>query len=145
MEKEIIEDLVSFFYEIENYQSNHYGNYNRMNLINAYDKLSNEIKKYIVPSKKRLIGLWRGCDGLSETLTISFTSNKGYAGTFGTYNIPFKELKTYKGLIDTEKVLKLSNTLAKYKDMPTIGDDEGEVIVLNPIWKETLDIKQYFV
>ncbi len=127
MEKEI-EDLVSFFYEIENYQSNHY-----------------EIKKYIFPSKKRLSGLWRGCDGLSETLAISFTSNKGYAGTFGTYNIPFNELKSYKGLIDTEKVAKMCNALAKHKDMPTVGDDEGEVIVIMPIWKESLDIKKYFI
>lgn len=134
--------ISTFLQEMETYQSNHYGYYNRGLLVSAYTNLPLGIKKYLVPDEKRLKSLWRGCDGLSETRAISFTSNKGIAHLFGAYVIPFNELKSYGGLVDTEKTQKLITRLGlKF----SIGDDEGEVIVIQPKWKSTLNLRQYFV
>ena len=124
-----------FLSEVGNYQSNHLGNYTRELLVISYLQLPSVLRDSLTPSKATLKRLWRGCDGLlSEKRCVSFTTNKGYAGTFGRYVIPFKEIKTHDGLIDTAKVYKLSQ---KHKGFDT-GDDEGEVIVVAPIWTEKI-------
>ncbi len=127
-----------FFQEVEEYQSNHYGAYNRKRLVAAYNNLPLEVKQFLTPKSDRLNQLYRGADGLSPKPAISF-SNMNVAPLFGAFVIPFRELKTYDGLIDTEKVYKL---LTLFKMNYDIGDDEGEVIVINPDWKE-FDIEQY--
>lgn len=132
----------SFLAEIETYQSNHYGYYDRSRLVNAYRSLPEEIKRYLSPKKSLLQMLWRGCDGLSETRAISFTTSASNASIFGVYVIPFKELVNYEGLIDTEKARKLSE---KIKSEHEVGDDEGEVIVIHPTWNPKLNLKSYFV
>ena len=136
--------IIKFLEELSTYQSNHYGYYDRTKLVETYDRLPDSIKKYLLPNPKLLQNLWRGCDGLSELRAISFTPNKGVAHIFGVYVIPFQELKSYGGLIDTEKSRKLADRL---KCEFEIGDDEGEVIVIRPIWKDNLEsrLRQYFV
>ena len=141
----ITNDPISeFFKEINLHQSNNYGYYDKGRLVDAYTKLPSEVKKYLLPNPEKLNRLWRGCDGLEETRVISFTHNKGLAHLFGVYVIPFKEIESYFGLIDTERAQKLSHRL-RYKT--EIGDDEGEVIVILPVWKPTLraNLRKYFV
>ena len=130
----------TFFGELETYQSNHYGYYNRDGLVMAYKALPDGIKKYLLPVNR--YKLWRGCDGLSETRAVSFSTNKGIAHLFGVYVIPFSELESYDGLIDTEKAGKLKRRL---KLDFSISDDEGEVIVFAPKWRATLNLTNYFV
>jgi len=139
-----VNPISAFFKEITFYQSNHYGYYNRSALVDAFNNLPSGIKKYLLPDEKRLQSLWRGCDGLSETRVVSFTSNKGIAHLFGAYVIPFKELESYSGLVDTAKLRKLNDRLG-YKF--NIGDDESEVLVIQPIWNKKLssNLRQYFV
>lgn len=136
----ILENIKKLNDEIETYQSNHFGYYNRSELINAYNSIPSEIKTFLIPSRKKLKNLWRGCDGLSEDRVISFTTNKGYASIFGVYTIPFHELEKYSALIDTEKFRKLALKLHINSD---VGDDEDEVLVINPIWKN-FNINKYF-
>lgn len=136
--------LINFLEEIETYQSNHYGNYNRRRLIDAYNSIPIDIKKLLLPNKNKLKNLYRGCDGISENRVISFTDNKSWASYFGHYTLPFVELKSYSALIDTKKVRILLTKLKKYNiNNIEIGDDEGEVIVLNPIWKPNLNLDTY--
>ena len=132
-----METIIKFLNELETYQSNHYGMYNKQQLIIAYDNLPDKIKSAITP--KSLKNLYRGCDGLSNVTAISFTNNKGYADTFGAYTIPFTELALYAMVISTDKCRKMANKLKLDVD---IGDDEGEVIVLAPIWKK-FNIEKY--
>ena len=134
--------ISAFLEQLEIYQSNHYGHYDRSFLVNAYENLNPGIKKYLLPKQTK--SLWRGCDGLSETRAISFTTNKGIAYLFGAYVIPFTELKSYSGLIDTAQAQKLIDRLGlKFH----VGDDEGEVIVIKPVWNKSLasNLRQYFV
>lgn len=138
----IMNNIEAFIREIEIYQSNHYGYYNRSVLITAYNALPSQVKIYLSPPRKILTNLWRGCDGLSEILAISFTINRKYASFFGLYVIPFGELKSYSALIDTGRLLKLKD---KLKIDAEIGDDEGEVIVLNPVWNSNIDLNKYMV
>jgi hypothetical protein len=126
--------ITKFVDYMEGYQSNHYGNFNTDMLVNSYNDLPKNIKRIISPNSTN--NLFRGTDGLSYKSGISFTKNKGYADTFGVYTIPFTELKDYIGLIDTEKLV---NFLDKNGINHGIGDDEGEVIVLNPVFKKRLN------
>src|SRR4051812_48789405 len=100
-------EVESFLEELQTYQSNHYGNYDKTSFVNAYKVLPANVKRYLMPPRDWLNKLWRGADGLSEVEAISFTTNKGYAGTFGVFNIPFSELKSYGGLVCSEKARKL--------------------------------------
>lgn len=137
-----IETIKKFLAELETYQSNHFGYYDRDQMVNAYQSLPTDIKTFLAPKKNLLQMLWRGCDGLSEVRAISFTTSASNASIFGAYVIPFKELINYDGLIDTEKARMLSE---KIKSGSDIGDDEGEVIVIHPIWNPQLNLKSYFV
>lgn len=136
--------LLKFIDEMALYQTNNYGSYPKINLVRAYNNIPEKIKKYLTPPIKKLKNLWRGADDITEKNAISFTDNYDYAKFFGHYVIPFHELHSYSGIIDSGKALKLAEKLKVSEDIP-IGDDEGEVIVLNPIWKRTLDLKKYFV
>lgn len=132
--------IIDFVNQIETYQSNHFGYYDRSELLIAHRNLPESIKYYLSPPKPILSKLWRGCDGISEHRAISFTTNKGYASTFGAYTIPFSELKSFTGLIATDKLLRLCNRI---KMQSNVGDDEGEVIVLTPVWKDGIDVKKF--
>ncbi len=136
--------ISAFLEQLATYQSNHYGYYDRTALVTAYKNLPPGIKKYIAPSPEKVKKLWRGCDGLSETRAVSFTTNKGIAHLFGAYVIPFTEISSFDGLIDTEKARKLNAKLGY--DFP-IGDDEGEVIAMNIKWQSYLEknLRRYLV
>lgn len=129
-----LKEINVFVDSVEDYQSNHYSTYDRNLLVNSYRDLPTWFKVAIKPNTVR--NLYRGCDGILPKAAISFTNNKGYADTFGTYTIPFSELKQYSGLIDTGKLIMV---LRKLNINSEIGDDENEVIVLNPIFKDTLN------
>ena len=125
--------IFDFIENIEYYQSNHLDTYNRNELVISYNNLPEEIKILIKPNTTKY--LYRGADGLDNKQAISFTKNKSYADTFGIYTIPITELNSYTGLIDTQKLVRFLN---KNKFDHDIGDDEGEVIVLNPTYKNNL-------
>lgn len=125
--------IIEFIDDIEHYQSNHYGSYNRDYLVNSYHELPDNIKKIIKPSNTN--NLYRGADGLSYKSAISFTDNKEYAKIFGYYLISFSALKKYDGLISTSKLVEFLDENEFEHD---IGDDEGEVIVINPTYKSEI-------
>jgi hypothetical protein len=136
--------IQKFLEELQDYQSNHFGYYPRDLLVAAYKNLPAGIKTYLRPKDAKIKKLWRGCDGLSETRAISFTTNKGIAHLFGAYVIPFTELASYEGLIDTEQARKLTRRLGY--DF-SISDDEGEVIAVAIKWQPYLEqhLRQYLV
>jgi len=123
----------SFLEEMEIYQSNHYGSYNRLRLVRAYEKLPPNFKKEIYPTK--VSDLARGADGLSYKPAMSFTASK-WASFYGVYTIPFHEIESYTGLIDTSRLVKY---IQKNKISADIGDDESEVVVIEPVWKKGLE------
>ena len=128
------EVLTDFVNQVEAYQSNHYGTYNRDNLVESYLKLPDSIKEKIKPITTK--NLFRGSDGLSQKSAISFTKNEGYSKMFGVYSFPFKVVEENKGLIDTKR---LSALLDKMRISHEIGDDEGEVIVIEPIFSQDIN------
>lgn len=136
--------IKKFLEELATYQSNHYGYYPRDLLVKTYHELPQGIKTYLTPTDNKRRKLWRGCDGLSETRAVSFTTNKGIAHLFGAYVIPFTMVSSYLGLIDTEQARKLKNRLGY--DF-SISDDEGEVIAINIQWHNSLEknLRQYLV
>jgi hypothetical protein len=132
--KSVLKDLSS---TVEAYQSNHYGSFNRDKLVEIYMSLPISVKLKIQPQSTK--NLFRGADGFdSKKSAISFTKNKDYAKFFGTYTIPFSVVEKHEGLIDTRK---LSNYLYDLGIQNEIGDDEGEVIVIKPIFKKDLQAK----
>jgi hypothetical protein len=134
VDKSVLKD---FSNNIEAYQSNHYGSFNRDKLVEIYMSLPISVKQKIQPPSTK--NLFRGADGFdSKKSAISFTKNKDYAKFFGAYTIPFSVIEKYEGLIDTRK---LSNYLYDLGIQNEIGDDEGEVIVINPIFKKDLEAK----
>lgn len=126
----------NFITNLENYQSNHYGTYDRQILLDSYINLPDTIKKKIANTKK---DIYRGADGLSYRAVVSFTTNKKYAETFGTYLLPLSLLSSYVGMTNTDKIVKLAKSM---KIKSNIGDDEGEILVFDPNWKE-FDIEDY--
>jgi hypothetical protein len=125
--------LKNFVNQVEAYQSNHYGTFNRDNLVESYHKLPDSIKEKIKPITTK--NLFRGSDGTSYKSAISFAKNQDYAKMFGAYAFPFKVVKENKGLIDTKR---LSALLNKMRIANEIGDDEGEVIVIEPIFSKDI-------
>jgi len=125
--------LKNFVNQVEAYQSNHYGTFNRDNLVESYHKLPDSIKEKIKPISTK--NLFRGADGTSYKSAISFTKNQDYAKMFGAYAFPFNIVKENKGLIDTKR---LSALLSKMRIANEIGDDEGEVIVIEPIFSKDI-------
>ena len=85
--------------------------------------------------------IFRGADGTSYKAVMSFTSNKKYAESFGTYVMPLSLLASYEGLADTNKIVKTAKAM---KIEAEIGDDEGEVLVFDGKWKN-FDIEEYRV
>jgi hypothetical protein len=125
--------ILDFVNQVEAYQSNHYGTFNRDNLVKSYHKLPDSIKEKIKPITTK--NLFRGADGTSYKSAISFAKNQDYAKMFGAYAFPFKVVKENKGLIDTKR---LSALLNKMRILNEIGDDEGEVIVIEPIFSKDI-------
>ena len=125
--------ILDFVNQVEAYQSNHYGTFNRDNLVESYHKLPDSIKEKIKPITTK--NLFRGADGISYKSAISFTKNQDYAKMFGAYAFPFKVVKENKGLIDTKR---LSALLNKMRIANEIGDDEGEIIVIEPIFSKDI-------
>ena len=132
--------ILDFVNQVERYQSNHYGLFNRNNLVESYHKLPDSIKEKIKPITTK--NLFRGADGTTYKSAISFSKNQDYAKMFGTYAFPFKEVKENKGLIDTKR---LGALLDKMRILNEINDDEGEVIVIEPIFSKDIveNIEKY--
>jgi len=101
--------------------------------LKAFLDLPQDIKDLI--SVKSPKALFRGDDGVSSNAVVSFTINPSTAALFGTFVIPFSEVESDHGIVSTEKIYKLMNKLRL--DYP-IGDDEGEVLVMNVKWKDGL-------
>lgn len=133
--------LTNFLNKLEAYQSNYYDNIDKNDLVNAWRILHLKAKEYIKPNPKELNNLYRGADEVLSKKAVSFTSNKNYAKLSGTYVLPFSELQSYEGLISKKRVNKL---IDGFKIDFSISDHEGEVIVLNPVWKK-FDIEKYRV
>jgi hypothetical protein len=126
--------IEKFIEQVEIYQSNHYGGYNRNLLAKRYGQLPDYFKKQISPKKS--YAYWRGADGISGDYgAISFTDRRANAGFYGHYTIPFSELHSFTGVIDTGK---LRAFIDKYKIDSDVGDDENEIIVIDPVWKPGL-------
>lgn len=130
--------LEKFIIQMECYQSNHYGSYNRELLVEAYDILPIDIKEKISRTPK---GLFRGCDSYCDDKTfktecanktlpaLSFSTNKSLVNTiYGNAKSYYDICGSYSNSIDTSKLIKL---LKKLKIDHCIGDDEGEVILMN--------------
>ena len=123
-----------FLAEVDNYQENHFGHYPRGRLVNSYRDLPDELKIRLTPARTKQNRLWHCCDGFSEKRCISFSTDKDYLRA--AYRVPFREIKSHSGLIDIGEVYKLSLRHEGFE----IGDDEREVIVISPVWSDSLEL-----
>jgi hypothetical protein len=133
-DKTLIEKFID---EIEQYQSNHYGSYNRYRLVKAYRALPDYFKKAISPTRYK--NYWRGADGVTDSVAISFTDKRANAGFYGHYAIPISELQSWTGMIDTHR---LRVFIDRYKIRTDVGDDENEIVVIEPVWKPGIDDRE---
>lgn len=137
--------LARFVIEMENYQSNHYGFYNKEILVEAYNLLPIDIKDKISRTPK---GLFRGGDSYCDEKTfssecanktspaLSFSSNKSLVNAiYGNAKSYYDICASYSDSIDTKKLIKL---LGKLKIDHSIGDDEGEVILINVTYLDSM-------
>ncbi len=137
--------LKRFVDQMECYQSNHYGSYNRDLLVEAYDLLPIDIKDKISRTPK---GLFRGSDSYCDEKTfktecanktlpaLSFSSNKSLVNAiYGNAKSYYDVCASYSNSIDTSKLVKL---LGKLKIEHRIGDDEGEVILMNVSYLDSM-------
>ena len=87
--------MKEFANNIEEYQSNNYGMFNRDKLVESYLKLPDSIKKKIEPKSTK--DLFRGADSFdSKKSAISFSKTKDYASFFGAYTIPFDVIRKHE-------------------------------------------------
>jgi hypothetical protein len=101
-------------------------------LADAYLALPDTIKQTIAESKTGLKALYRGDDGKSRHRATSWTRSPGYAQTFGKYVFGYHTLAAHGGTVNTHKLVRLLDFAFKNHD---VGDDEDEVIILEPVWQ----------
>ena len=122
----------AFLAELSDYQQSSGGR--KARLRNRHASLSDEMRSAVSASASRLRGLWRGDEGQSRDPATSWTNGRSTAAFFGTYVFPVTDLSSTSGSIDTEKVRRLIENVRELEDHD-VGDDEGEVILLDPVWK----------
>lgn len=120
----------NFLRELEAYQS--YST-NKARLRRRWHALDAEMRDAMAASPAKLRRLWRGADGMNAFPVTSWTPSKSTARTFGYFVFPVSDLISISGSIDTSKVRRLVG--ADYE----IGDDEGEVILVDPVWRSMTD------
>ena len=101
-------------------------------LADAYLALPDTIKEAVAESKIGLKALYRGDDGKSRHRATSWTRSPGYAQTFGKYVFTYDALASHGGTVNTHKLVRLLDFAFKNHD---VGDDEDEVIILEPVWQ----------
>jgi hypothetical protein len=111
-------------------------------LADAYLALPEPVKDAIGESKARLKKLYRGDDGKSRYRATSWTSSLNYAKSFGAYVLAYDALASHGGTINTHKLVKLLDFAFKNHG---VGDDEDEVIILEPVWKSRDVEADYFL
>lgn len=126
------EAIHAFMAALSGYQRHSGGR--KARLQGCYASLSPEMREAVSASPSRLRGLWRGDDGRTRQPATSWTHNKGLAAFFGRYVFPVTDLSSTCGSIDTAKVARLTRGIAELEDHE-VGDDEGEVILLDAVWK----------
>lgn len=130
--------------EVAAYQSNHYGTYPKERLVAAYLLAPEHVRQLISRSAR---GLFRGSDLYNNrhnfkdfcsgktVLALSFSPNKGVASVFGEA-MPYRAIcESFEGSIDARRLARL---LGRAKIAHSVGDDEGEVILLNVKYRQTM-------
>jgi len=130
--------------QVEMYQSNHFGSYDKSVLLATFLSLPEALRSKLSRSAR---GLLRGSDlyynasNFSDfcsdktALALSFTPSHGVASLFGTV-CAFKDIcESYQHSLDLGKLLKL---IRKFKIPHEIGDDEGEVILFNVVYRKAM-------
>lgn len=143
--KDLPKSIMIFLSELNNYQSNHYGNYDDNILYNLYFNLPDVIKKRSQPKKEELNQIYRGDSQRYSKHILSFAIGqyaKDNAKYWGENVFPLSDLKTYQGILD---LTKFRNALEKtygikkaraLTDFFEFGDDENEVLVFGGEWKQ---------
>ena len=145
MIKDIPKSIMLFLNELSSYQSNHYGNYDDVELYKFYFNLPDIIKLRSRPKKEELNQIYRGDSGKNEKAILSFAIGK-YAKEnvklFGNVILSLSDLKSYEGIMDLTKLrtaLEKTYGIKKTRALTTFfeyGDDENEVLVFGGKWKE---------
>jgi len=110
-------------------------------LANRYLALPESVQDAISEPKANLKKLYRGDDGKSRSRATSWTSALDYAKLFGQYVFPYAALASHGGTINTHKLVRLLDFAFEDHD---VGDDENEVVILEPVWKNA-DSDDYLV
>jgi hypothetical protein len=111
-------------------------------LANRYLALPASVQDAISEPKANLKKLYRGDDGKSRARATSWTSSLDYAKLFGQYVFPYAALASHGGTINTHKLVRLLDFAFEDHD---VGDDENEVVILEPVWKSADSDDGYLV
>ena len=111
-------------------------------LANRYLALPESVQDAISEPKANLKKLYRGDDGKSRARATSWTSSLDYAKLFGQYVFPYAALASHGGTINTHKLVRLLDFAFEDHD---VGDDENEVVILEPVWKSADSDDGYLV
>ena len=111
-------------------------------LANRYLALPASVQDAISEPKANLKKLYRGDDGKSRARATSWTSSLDYAKLFGQYVFPYAALASHGGTINTHKLVRLLDFAFEDHD---VGDDEDEVVILEPVWKSADSDDGYLV
>ena len=103
--------------------------------------LPESVQDAISEPNANLKKLYRGDDGKSRARATSWTSSLDYAKLFGQYVFPYAALASHGGTINTHKLVRLLDFAFEDHD---VGDDENEVVILEPVWKSA-DSDDYLV
>lgn len=130
--------------EVEAYQDNHFGWYDKQKLYDAFTKLPEEFRMKFYRAPR---GLWRGSDYYNNdhnfadycagklVPALSFTNNEGVANIFGTPKKYHDICVSFDESLDTSK---LAKELNRRRIDHSIGDDEGEVILMGVRYRQTM-------
>jgi hypothetical protein len=126
--------IIDFIEAICGYQSPS-GDYWKETLAEVYQHIPEDFKKYLSVPPAKLKKLHRGADGKSPRDAISWTRAEHLARFFGHYHYRYSALQSHGGTIDSAKLVKICDNVKELYDYQ-IGDDEDEVIILYPVWKD---------
>lgn len=130
--------------EVEAYQDNHFGWYDKQKLVDAFMKLPEDVRMKFYRAPR---GLWRGSDYYNSdhnfdeycsgktVPALSFTNNEGVANIFGAPKQYHDICVSFDESMDTSK---LAKELNRRRIEHSIGDDEGEVILMGVRYRQTM-------